>query len=436
MLLSDMENQKSILHKCSKVFMTLMHNPLSIFHRLEYYLLSPFYQDYILPIKVRRVRNKRSISVLFVLNELGAWKTETLYKKMLGHPRFITKLLLVPTIESPDAIDVLKAYLNNKGYKYDVVSDDEKEIKECYSSDIIFYQKPYEGQMEDKYFYLYHLDSLFCYVLYGFRNRNYPQIKKYKFIKFIWQFYAENEKVIEESVPVFSTKAKNMVNTGLPFMDDLLQDKSFYDNPWKECGNKKKIIYAPHHTIFSDLYEYATFLDYCDFMLEMAEKYKDKVQWAFKPHPVLKSKLYSIWGKEKTDSYYKKWESLDNGQVSYGEYMGLFKHSDAMIHDCGSFRLEYLYTGNPVMFLQKGEVLNDYMNWQTEEALNLHYKGYNMDDIEGFIKDVINGNDKLKDKRKDFVDTYLTPPNGKSACDNIINAILGKEEFAIKCNIH
>lgn len=404
-------------------------DPEYIYIRIKAALLFPFYQRFVLPRKVRKVRNKEVIDVLFVLNELGAWKTETLYKQMLEHPRFNVRLLLVPEIETPDAIDILIKYLEKKGYKYDAIGCEEDKLIASFSSDIIFYQKPYEGHMAKEYFYLYHLDSLFCYVLYCFRNRNYPQIKNYKFIKFIWQFYAENEKVIEESVPVFSTKAKNMVNTGLPFMDDLLQDKSFYDNPWKECGKKKKIIYAPHHTIFSDLYEYATFLDYCDFMLEMAEKYKDKVQWAFKPHPVLKSKLYTIWGEEKTDSYYKKWESLDNCQVSYGEYMGLFKHSDAMIHDCGSFKLEYLYTGNPVMYLQKEEVMNDYTNWQTNESMNLHYKGLNKSDIEVFIRSVIDNNDPLKDKRKDFVDTYLTPPNGKSACDNIINAILGEAEY-------
>ena len=402
--------------------------PQLLYYRVKCLLLFPIYQSFILPQKVKRVRRKSVIDVLFVLNELGSWKTESLYKKMLEHPRFRVNLLLVPAIETPGAIEVLKTYLDGKKYKYVVVGD-RKTNKKLFSSDIIFYQKPYDGVMEDKYFYLNHLKSVFCYVLYGFRNRNYPRIKNIKFIKFIWQFYAENDKVIEESVPVFSTKAKNMVNTGLPFMDDLLLDKSNYDNPWKECGTKKKIIYAPHHTIFSDLYEYATFLDYCDFMLKMAEKYKDKVQWAFKPHPVLKGKLYSIWGEEKTNIYYKKWEELDNCQISNGEYMGLFKYSDAMIHDCGSFRQEYLYTGNPVMFLQKGKLINDYMNWQTVEALNLHYKGYNTTDIEAFILNVIAGVDPLKDKRGNFVKTYLTPPHGKSGSENIINAILGEAEY-------
>lgn len=400
--------------------------------RLKYYILSPFYQDLIIPAKVKKLRKKKTITVLFILNELGAWKTESLYLSMLSHERFNAKLLLVPARETPEGIAILRQYLDNKGYAFEEVSETKaKQIKQ-FEADIIFYQKPYDGVIDEKYFYLNHQKSLFCYVLYCFRNRNYPRIKNIQFIKFIWQFYAENNKVIEESSSVFSTKAKNMVNTGLPIMDVLLLDKSCFVDPWKKCGPKKRIIYAPHHTIESDIYEYATFLAYCDFIFILVEKYKDTVQWVFKPHPVLKEKLYRVWGKDKTDAYYAKWESHSNTQLASGDYIGLFKHSDAMIHDCGSFKLEYLYTGNPVMFLQKKDPVYDYSNWQTEQALKLHYIGYNESDIEQFIINVLNGEDSLKGRREAFVDNYLTPPYNNTACQNIINAILGEDEYENK----
>lgn len=400
-----------------------------LYYRLKAALLYPIYQSYILPGKVKKLRKKDIIKVLYVLNEVGSWKTETLYNKMCEHPRFKVSILVVPTEIAPYNYEMMKLYLDKKGYKYDIIQDTER-IDKLFNPDIIFYQKPYHGIIDKRFFYRYNLKSLFCYVLYCFRNRDYPGIRSFDFINFIWQFYAENDKVIEESVPVFCTKARNMVNTGLPFMDDLLLDKSHYNDPWKDCGDKKRIIYAPHHTIFSDLYEYATFLDYCDYILDLAEKYKDKVQWAFKPHPLLKEKLFKVWGEKKTLDYYSRWESMDNCQIAEGEYMGLFKHSSAMIHDSGSFKLEYLYTNNPVMFLMKGTPVYDYSNWQTEESLNMHYKGYNKDDIERFVINVINGEDQMKEQRKAFVENYLTPPNGKSACDNIINAILGEAEYS------
>ena len=424
-------DQNSCLYRILKAPIKLFQSPHYYYCRLKYNVLAPVYQSIILPVKVLKVRKKSVVDVLFVLNELGAWKTESLYRTMSSHSRFNPKLLIVPAKETPEAISTLTQYLNNKGYKYDEIQNEDSDYKKYFRTDIIFYQKPYDDVMDYKYSYLNHLNVLFCYVLYGFRNRNYPQIKQIRFIRFIWQFYAENTKVIEESVPVFSTKAKNMVNTGLPFMDDLLLDKVHFDDPWKNLGDKKRIIYAPHHTIYSDLYEYATFLDYSDFMLEMAKKYHEQVQWAFKPHPVLKEKLFEVWGEEKTNKYYAEWEMLDNTQIADGEYMGLFKYSDAMIHDCGSFRVEYLYTGKPVMFLKKKEPENDYMNWQTIKALELHYSGFNECDIENFIQNVIKGVDPLRDDRKRFVDDNLTPPYGKTASQNIINAILGEEEYAV-----
>lgn len=419
----------SVINQVFNSFRSIFVSPKLFFLRIKYiHILAPFYQSVIIPRKVKRIRKKEKIDVLFVLNELGSWKTESLYLRMLQHNRFIARILVVPTLNADYSTPVLIKYLDSKHYQYHIANKDES-IKEEFIADIIFYQKPYHNIIDERYFYLYHMDSLFCYVLYCFRNRNYPQIKTYDFINFIWQFYAENSKVIEESIPVFNTKAQNMVNTGLPFMDDLLLDKAHYIDPWKKCSKKKRIIYAPHYSICSDIYEYSTFLDYYEFMLSMAEKYCSQVQWAFKPHPLLKVKLYDLWGKQKTDEYYSKWILLENSQIAEGEYMGLFKYSDGMIHDCGSFKLEYLYMKKPVMFLYKRKPEFDYTNWQTEESLKLHYHGKNKEDIENFIVNVIRGIDPLKEKRIEFLDNYLTPPYGKTGCDNIINAILGEAEY-------
>ena len=151
-------NQSNLVSRILRVPLVLFREPLYVYYKVKCLVLSHIYQRFILPIKVRRVRKKNVIDVLFVLNELGCWKTETLYQKMLEHPRFRTKLLLVPAKETPDAIDILKSYLDSKGYIYDVISDNGKDMTKLFSSDIIFYQKPYEGVMENKYFYLYHLD--------------------------------------------------------------------------------------------------------------------------------------------------------------------------------------------------------------------------------------------------------------------------------------
>jgi CDP-glycerol glycerophosphotransferase (TagB/SpsB family) len=160
-------------------------------------------------------------------------------------------------------------------------------------------------------------------------------------------------------------------------------------------------------------------------MINLANKYKDNIQIAFKPHPLLLTKLYKVWGKKKTDDYYAQWVNGENTQLVLGDYVSLFMLSDALVHDCSSFTVEYHYTRKPVMYLTKDEHHADGLNDFGKMAFDLHYKGSCEEDIEAFINDVIEGRDEMKEKRKKFYNDYLLPPNGNSASENIIKAILG-----------
>ena len=140
--------------------------------------------------------------------------------------------------------------------------------------------------------------------------------------------------------------------------------------------------------------------------------------------------MIQYWGKEKADAYYAAWNAPGVSHVTVNDgYLSLFKHSDAMIHDCGSFTVEYLYTGNPVMYLVRDSHHKDNMTENAAKAFDLHYKGMSKEDIERFILSVIAGDDPRQEERSAFVRNHLQPPYGKSACTNIINAILGKEDF-------
>lgn len=231
----------------------------------------------------------------------------------------------------------------------------------------------------------------------------------------------------ESTMPALS-RNKGRV-TGLPFQDILEKDKSEFQDPWKpQNKRKKRIIWALHHTIptADNILEYSTFLDVADFMLEIAAEYKDTVQIAFKPHPFLLKKLYNIWGKEKTDVYYQKWSKLENTQFESGEYYALFKYSDALIHDCGSFTIEYIYMDNPVMYLSNGKPHTDTLNDFGKADYATHVLGTSKDDIHNFIKDIIAEKDRLKKEREEFLRKYLTIPDTGNASLNIINSILYK----------
>lgn len=377
------------------------------------------------PYKVRKIRHKEEITVLFVLTEISTWKTEVLYKALLSHNRFAPILGVSYSVTVPEAKFDLVDYLKNKGYPY-IDLDSNVSYSNRIKPDIVFYQKPYDVEFRREQVFDRHLNALFCYCIYGFNTVNEKWAINQPLMKYAWKIFYENEQLAIEHRPFLTRNKKAIVPTGLPMMDILAQDKYNFPDPWMPDG-KKRIIYAPHHsiaTLASKGLSYGTFLEFGEYIQEMCLAYKDKVQFVFKPHPLLKGKLYQLWGKERTDMYYRRWETMENSQVIEGEYVGLFKHSDAMIHDCSSFQIEYHYSHNPVLFLLKDDFSQENLSCLALQAYNCHYKGKSKIDIETFIMNVINGTDSLKSQRESFFSNNLLPPNGLSACDNIIKEIL------------
>lgn len=401
---------KSIIRSINKAVFDILY------YRIYYYF------------RIKNLRKQPIIKVAFKIEDLGAWKTEDLYKLMLQHPRFEPILIICQNVVENDLIN-LRQYCNSKGYDYIEIDGLTQDVWDCCYPDIVFFQKQYRGEtfLGLRCLLKYH-KTLFAHIPYGFRSSIEPWAYDWPYLHKSWQIYYENREVAEEYAKLVTSRRPNIYVTGLPMMDELLTNSNGSADPWKPSEGKKRIIYAPHHSINPDnLWISSTFLDFGEEILKLAEKYSDKVQWAFKPHPLLKDKLIKIWGEKRTLEYYSRWEDVEWSQYESGKYTGLFHHSDAMIHDCGSFIMEYLYTDKPVMYLFKDNHLEKTFNEQYKKALALHYHGWNLEDIEDFIKNVINDQDPMYDKRMSFKRKCLTPPYGKSASQNIIDCILNAD---------
>lgn len=374
------------------------------------------------PIKIQEIKKKQQVRVLFVIAELGAWKTESLYLAMHNNKKFLPVLGVTKSLEVPGSELKLKEYLDSKNYEYkdlDIPGNDIDSI----SPDLIFYYKPYDTSIPRKHIYKYHLRSLPCFINYAF-NSQYDKvtISDRIFDYSIFQF-VENKLVAKAKRQRLGIRAHGLAVTGVPMQDALIGTSQITNDPWKDHSGKKRIIYAPHHS-FSGTNDggvvFATFLIYGEFILQLAEKYKQQVCFAFKPHPTLYVKLCKIWGKEKTDEYYEKWANMENTQLELGYYSDLFRFSDAMIHDCCSFIIEYLYTQKPVLFLQAETIRIENFNDFSTKAFSLHIKAIKETDIENFIQTIIDGIDPLSSDRRQFYEQQLLPPNGTSASENII----------------
>ena len=380
-------------------------------------------------LKVSRIRRKDRIRFLFILSELTQWKTEPLYLAMRNHPRFEPVLGITPSRGFPGAEKNVVKYCEEKGYPF-ILLDPEKTIVSQIDVDFVTHQKPYLKEIQPAHTVRNNRSVPVVVIQYYLSTIIEEWVVNQRISCLAWRQFIDNDSCAEAWKPIHRLHGLNYAVTGLPVMDELMTPKEQLEDVWPVHDGRKRIIYAPHHTI-ADMHwkgiAYSTFLENGAFMLEMRDKYKDQVYFVFRPHPALRSRLLRYWGEEKTDAYYRAWEQEGASHVETGKYLALFNYSDAMIHDCASYTVEYMYTGNPVMYLTKDDSHAENMIPYARKAFDLHYHGKSHEDIERFILDVIRGEDPLKEERTAFRASCLYPPNGKTACENIMNEILGEK---------
>lgn len=382
------------------------------------------------------LKEKKNLCCVFYVVHHQVWKYDYLYKMMCDSPRFTPVVLICPIMNCDDKfkrkhMSEAYRYFQALGYNvmlaYNVQERSYIDVNKDLNPDIVFYTNPYEGLIDDRFYIKNFMDKLTIYVPYAFVNNKDHHLSEDLLLRnLVWRCYVETKENEQYSKQFSRNKGRNVVVTGYPGVDKMIGDGKSIDltKLWKK-DNCKKIIWAPHHTIKAVGHvHYSCFLKYADFMLQMAAKYSNEICFVFKPHPMLREKLYKIWGEDKTDLYYKKWQNMPNTSIHDDDYVDLFLTSDAMIHDCGSFIAEYLYARKPVMRMMNDIPEKNVFNDFTIKCLNVHYKAYNEDDIEHFLQNVINEVDPLKDLRNQHYVDCLLPPHEKKPSENIFRDII------------
>ena len=296
--------------------------------------------------------------------------------------------------------------------------------------DILFYAQPYDGVVEELHTFTRFSKKLLCHVPYAFRARGHDFYDdNIRYNNFAWKLYYPTEESRDLARLYTYNHGRNVVVSGYPGADDYLTPAT--NDPWKIKSRKiKRIIWAPHFTIIKDIgfSQVSNFLNMAEFMRDLATEYSNRVSFAFKPHPRLFSDLcrHPDWGEERTKEYYAFWESFPTTQLETGEFVDLFKGSDAMIHDSGSFTVDYLYFGKPVLYDNPDiEAAKATANETGKAAYDVHYKVKSNDDIRKFIDEVIiAGNDTMKEQREEYYNKYLRPPGGKTVAQNIYDDLV------------
>lgn len=377
------------------------------------------------------LKGKEKIRVVFLAIHKSVWKVDTVFQRMLEDPFFEPEILVCPYMPYGEErmledMEQTYSYFKNKGYSVTKsLKNDGSWIKlEELDPDIVFFTNPHNLTLKEYYENAY-FNYLSCYVPYHHEVGSYGgpngQHNQY-FHNAMWVIFSAHEKSYELAKKVSENKGCNIKVTGFPAMEELYV---LMKSERKKTDSKFKLIWAPHHLINEDVNQ-SNFLEYSDFFKELAIKYKDKLELVFKPHPVLLSKLYEhkSWGKERADEYYLFWRDSGFSNIELGCYEKLFHSSDAMIHDCGSFLIEYLYMKKPVMYLLNERHKGQFFNVFGQEALSACRIAFSKEDIEDFVVDLIENNIDITTKHKELYDLHIKKYfEGKFPSERIVTSL-------------
>lgn len=377
---------------------------------------------------------KQKVKVAFIVSENSKWSNQSVYDAFEEDDLFEPFILVIPRFKEdmqPEKLQENYEFFYNKKMKVFKAYDEEKnefiDLQE-FSPDIVFLEQLLSDAFRKKiptakYIYpdIISKFALTCYVTYGFIVSNcYQNIIFNSYISKVWKYFAETDYHKNQLLRQTFLKDQNIVVSGYPKMDVYFDnDGGKSQDIWKLPKNEhiKRIIWAPHWSIGSDICCFGTFDKNYKFFLELARQNKN-IEWVLKPHPKLFSFITiekNFLTQEQVEDYIKSWNNLPNGQIyDKGDYFDLFRTSDAMITDSGSFRLEYLPTQKPLLFLVNSHGL-EYLNSFTREITDSLYTAYNTEDIADFIENtVVSGNDPLKSRRLQIINEKNILPHRRA----------------------
>ena len=268
--------------------------------------------------------------------------------------------------------------------------------------DIIYFADPYDAMAPEVHsiHYAATRNVLPVYLNYGYDVGYYTMYARMKGpeLNLVWKYFTETVFSQEDCRKLQVIQGKNVVLTGYAKMDELAQ------YPVKQAGERKKILITSHHSVNMEELPLSNFRTYHELLLQLPELFPE-TDFVFRPHPLMFIRLINekIWTENQVDCYL---EELKRAGIEYsdgGDYLYLFAECDAIINDCGSFTMEWLFTGKPGCFVLNEDLKEEHLTTQMKEALTRYRIARGPEDILRFISDVAAGPAFAKPVMDDWV---------------------------------
>ncbi len=356
----------------------------------------------------KRVSEGKKIRVTYLVAMLSMFPARPLLEEMLKDERYEVNLVVIPELRFGEERARQYQYELSKALEAygDIVqiapfNPYEDRIRLFTFTDIVIPPTPYDiSTIWYDYASLIRQRLLIAFINYGFpRSSNYCRmVLNFNAYQSFWKILVETEyNMAEYKSYAKRTAGRNTLLTGYCKMDFYKRYESMPRN-----AEKKNVLIAPHHSVeggFNDMLSLSNFMRYSDFFLSLPEKYPN-LQFIFRPHPALFPVLErdTHWGKEKAETYRQKMCAQTNVIWSEkGDFMEDFAMSVAAIQDCGSFLVDYFYTGKPQCYMLhcEDDIKNKFAPLG-QKCLDYCYIAYDEAAITNFLENVVLGGDDWK----------------------------------------
>ena len=372
------------------------------------------------PAKVAAIRAKAErgdkVRAVFFVASAAMFPARPLLDAMRRDPRFEARLAVVPDLrgiaggDAAPAMERCRAALaesyppeaflpvvrGEDGTWPDVLSD--------FGADLVCHPSPYELS-DFKYNPRWCVGRPFLpiHVNYGYYRSVYDRhVMASRNYALFWKAFFECDATLAEYREHSVLRGTNGEVVGYVKMDALATVE-----PLPRNGDRKRVLLCPHHSVeggANDTLALSNFVRYADLFAELPARFPE-LDFLFRPHPFLFSVLSrpKFWGPAKCAAWRERFLAHPNAAwTDGGDHLREFASSDAIVQDCGSYLVEWFYTGKPCCYLLKDPSDIDVKFAPLgKDCLSHCYLAYDEEAIESFLRDVVEGGNDPKTAARD-----------------------------------
>jgi hypothetical protein len=345
----------------------------------------------------------RPLRIGFVVCDPAKWGLSSILQELHADPDFEVGFYLtlsdvhlrLPHQHRSEKFSKVQAFFANLGTIWGTLYNSETDTvasSEIIDCDVVFIQQPW-GMQDLPRLLSGRIRTAFVHYGVPVIKNDRMQFGLPDFHPFLWRYFVATEVHADAIRATIGPQPSVIRITGHPKFDAYLsaapQRKQCLDWPNPGDEGRKRVIFAPHHSFENDSLCLGTFEWSGQNMLDLVHKHPE-IDFLLRPHPNMAIGLLrsGIMTSQAWEAFNENWAASPNARLFDGNpYFDVFRTSDVLITDSGSFLAEYLPTGAPLIRLERADAapLNDF----GKKLDKGFYKARNRSELEAIFTDVV-----------------------------------------------